>query len=96
MAKNECGFMSARHPKPDYYKLICNVYNAVYIHPETDVEYMIEGEISNWDKGMMKPNAPIIGYNVLRQDKDCRRQLLPTVKTQKAAVEYLQKIGVIV
>ena len=95
MAKNECGFMSTRYPQPDYYTKIFDNYNAVYIHPKTDKVYMIEVELKSYF-GIVPPNSSVIGYSVLRQDNDCRRQLLPTVKTQKAAVNFLRELGVIV
>lgn len=89
MAKNTYGFIQKKHRQPHYYKeLFCN-YNAVYI-AEDGTEFMVEANPHFLVAERL--GAYIDHYTILRQDSDCRKVIASYVKTQKRAMEIVEKL----
>jgi len=86
MLKNRDGFISKRYRQPDRYRRFFTNWVAVYRHPETGEEYHIElnSHFLNRDYAQ--------DVSVLIQCEDCRRQIGPSHKTIKGAVDALERI----
>ena len=85
--KNQYGFIPARYKQPHSYRLIFGGWCAIYKYPKTGVEYHLQ----------LMPKLHISRENashiqVLRQDKDCRRQISEQLTTIKAAVDIIERI----
>ena len=88
MAKNNYGFISKRYRQPDTYREIFGHYNAIYF-TKSGGKVMVEAETSYL--GSKTIGAEITHYEILRQDPDCRRTLNSGIKTQKKAIELIEK-----
>lgn len=88
MAKNVCGFICTRYRQPDYYKELFGHYNAVYL-TEKGSEVMIEAQTSYLCSKSI--GSCITSYDILLQTPKYRKVLVHDIKTQKRAIELIEK-----
>lgn len=88
MAKNTYGFIQKKYRQPHYYQELFCKYNAVYI-TENGTELMVEANPHFLCSEYL--GADIDHYQILRRDTDCRRVLADNIKTQKRAMELIEK-----
>lgn len=88
MAKNEYGFILKRYQQPSYYREVFGNYNAVYVS-QMGTKIMIVA-VPHF-LCSEKLGANIDHYDILRQDADCRRMLACDIKSQKKAIEKLER-----
>lgn len=89
MAKNNYGFICSRYRQPYMYDLIFSKYNAKY-HTKNGREVMIEA-VPHF-LSILRPGANVDHYDVLIQEPDCRRVIRSGLKSQKAAIEIIEKL----
>ena len=89
MAKNDYGFVCKRYRQPYKYDLIFSKYNAVY-HTKNGREVMIEA-VPHF-LAMLRPGLDVDHYDVLIREPDCRRVIRSGLKSQKAAIEIIEKL----
>lgn len=87
--KNQKNFIPNNLMQPDRYEMLFNCWNAIYVHPETGKEYMIEAV----PKDSMLPLGEVKHLCVLTRSESqhCRIQL-GEFPSCKQAVSYIQSI----
>lgn len=85
--KNAKNFIPKRYLQPDRYELIFNSWCAVYAHPVTGQEIMIEAV----PKYVLAPLREVSHLQVLVREKKFRSCLVPRCRTIKEAVDIVQK-----
>ena len=87
--KNKKTFIPKSLMQPDRYEMMFNCWNAIYVHPETGKEYMIEAVPTD----SMLPLGEVKHLCVLTRSetKPCRIPLRE-FKSCKQAVSYIQNI----
>ena len=88
MAKNIYGFIQKKYRQPTFYKEFFCHYNAVYVL-ENGTELMVEARPHFLVSEHL--GALIDHYQILVREPDCRRVLKSDIKTQKKAMELLEK-----
>lgn len=88
MARNGYGFVCKRYRQPKYYREIFGRYNAMYT-TDNGKDIMIEAVPSFLVSNPI--GKEISYYNILIQEKDCRKTLMSRIKTQKAVFEFLDR-----
>lgn len=89
MPNNNCGFIQKKYRQPDYYKNYFCYYNAVYLTPQGNT-LMVEARPHFLRTE--KIGAPIESYEIIIQRPDHRQVLHSGIKTQKKAMELLEKL----
>lgn len=89
MAKNSFGFIQKKYRQPDYEREVFCKCRAYYkagngkLFMIVACPHFLRSE---------KWNAPIDHYEILRQDEDCCRVVANDVKSQKKAMEIMERI----
>lgn len=88
--KNKCYFIPKNLLQPDEYRLIFNSWNAVYRHPHSKKEYMIEAV----PKNSFEPFGDVKHLEILTYNKEhsYRLSLGNTHKSYKSAVDFIEKL----
>ena len=89
MPNNSYGFINKKYRQPHYYRNYFGYYNAVYL-TEKDNQLMVEARPHFLRSE--KLGAPIESYQILIQRTDHRQVLRTDIKTQKKAMEVLEKL----
>lgn len=88
MATNSYGFIQKKYRQPNYYQqFFCN-YNAIYV-TQNGTELMVEA-VPHY-LCSQRFNARIDSYQILIREPNCRRVLAAGIKSQKRAMELLEK-----
>ncbi len=90
MAKNQFGFIQKRYKQPIRYREIFLHYNAIY-KTVSGKDIMIEARTHFLRSEPI--GADIESYDILLQEPDCRRVLRKGIKSQKQAIELLEKFS---
>ena len=89
MAKNTFGFIQKKYRQPDYEReVFCNC--RAYYKAGNGKLFMVEA-CPHFLCGE-KWGANIDHYEVLRQDEDCCRMIASEIKTQKKAMEIIERL----
>lgn len=89
MPKNYYGFIQKKYRQPDYEREVFCCCRAYYkagngkLFMVVACPHFLRSE---------KWGAPIEHYEILRQDEDCCRCIASEIKTQKKAMEILEKV----
>jgi len=88
MATNSYGFILKRYKQPARYEKIFTNWCAIY-HTNSGKEIMIEACAHYLSR--MENNSKIDHYEILLKEPTCRKPLAYDIKSQKKAVEMLEK-----
>lgn len=89
MAKNYYGFIQKKYRQPDYERVVFCKCRAYY-KAKNGKLFMVVAEphfliAEKW-------GANIDHYSILRQDKDCCREIRSDIKTQKETMSVIEKL----
>lgn len=90
MAKNQYGFIQKRYIQPSYYRELFGHFNAIYITNGGE-ELMIEAQVPLLHSGEIL-GARIDHYDVLLKTPTSRQVLRSDIKSQKQAVQFVEKL----
>ena len=89
MPKNQYGFVLKRYRQPTNYRELFGKANAVYTSNGGKTYYL---EAEPHFLASIKWGAEIDHYNILIQHPNCRRTIWHDIKSQKKAMEKLEKL----
>lgn len=89
MARNFYGFIQKKYRQPFDYRNYFNNWCAIY-HAKSGKEIMIEAR-THFLSRLESNSKKIDHYEILLKEPTCRRTLAYDIKSQKKAVELLEK-----
>lgn len=83
---NMIGFIPNRYRQPDRYDCLFGRWNAIYRHPNTGREIIIEAVPKTWNDAY----GEVGGFNILVRRESCRIQLVTEMKSVKKCIDHVE------